>query len=204
MSAIIVDDHPLARLAILNLLENEGITVSSEAADGAEALKLIESTQPEIVILDVDIPILSGIEVVDTLRKQRYTGIIIVVSAKNDIFYGKRSVDAGANAFVSKKGGITNIISAIKAAQNGYSYFPFSLNGFVGSLSSEQEKLESLSVQEIKVMRYILNSADTASIAAEMNISSKTVSTYKSRLMEKLECKTLMDLFSFASRNGVG
>lgn len=203
MSAIIVDDHPLARIAIRNLLENEGITVLSEAGDGIEALKLIESAQPEIIILDVDIPKLNGMEVVEKLRKQGYGGIIIVVSAKNDIFYGKRSADAGANAFVSKKEGITNIISAIKAAQNGYSYFPFSLNGFVGSLPSEQERLQSLSMQEIKIMRYILNSADTAHIASEMNISSKTVSTYKSRLMDKLECKTLMDLFAFASRNSV-
>ncbi|CNH90803.1 putative two-component response regulator [Yersinia massiliensis] len=204
MSAIIVDDHPLARIAIRNLLENEGITVSLEASDGAEALALIESHQPEIVILDVDIPTLTGIEVVEALRKKQYNGIIIVVSAKNNIFYGKRSADAGANAFVSKKEGMTNITAAINAAQNGYSYFPFSLSGFVGSLNSEEEKLQSLSSQEIKVMRHILNSMDTAQIASEMNISSKTVSTYKSRLMEKLECRTLMELFSFASRNKIG
>ncbi|WP_019211961.1 acid-sensing system DNA-binding response regulator EvgA [Yersinia massiliensis] len=204
MSAIIVDDHPLARIAIRNLLENEGITVSLEASDGAEALALIESHQPEIVILDVDIPTLTGIEVVEALRKKQYNGIIIVVSAKNNIFYGKRSADAGANAFVSKKEGMTNITAAINAAQNGYSYFPFSLSGFVGSLNSEEEKLQSLSSQEIKVMRHILNSMDTAQIASEMNISSKTVSTYKSRLMEKLECRSLMELFSFASRNKIG
>lgn len=204
MSAIIVDDHPLARIAIRNLLENEGIAVSLEASDGAEALALIESHQPEIVILDVDIPTLTGIEVVEALRKKQYNGIIIVVSAKNNIFYGKRSADAGANAFVSKKEGMTNITTAINAAQNGYSYFPFSLSGFVGSLNSEEEKLQSLSSQEIKVMRHILNSMDTAQIASEMNISSKTVSTYKSRLMEKLECRSLMELFSFASRNKIG
>lgn len=204
MSAIIVDDHPLARIAIRNLLENEGIAVSLEASDGAEALALIESHQPEIVILDVDIPTLTGIEVVETLRKKQYNGIIIVVSAQNNIFYGKRSADAGANAFVSKKEGMTNITAAINAAQNGYSYFPFSLSGFVGSLNSEEEKLQSLSSQEIKVMRHILNSMDTAQIASEMNISSKTVSTYKSRLMEKLECRSLMELFSFASRNKIG
>lgn len=204
MSAIIVDDHPLARIAIRNLLENEGIAVSLEASDGAEALALIESHQPEIVILDVDIPTLTGIEVVETLRKKQYNGIIIVVSAKNNIFYGKRSADAGANAFVSKKEGMTNITAAINAAQNGYSYFPFSLSGFIGSLNSEEEKLQSLSSQEIKVMRHILNSMDTAQIASEMNISSKTVSTYKSRLMEKLECRSLMELFSFASRNKIG
>lgn len=69
--------------------------------------------------------------------------------------------------------------------------------------TSEKEKLDLLSMQEIKVMRYILESLSTMSIASEMRISSKTVSTYKSRLMDKLECKTLMDLFSFARRNKI-
>ncbi|WP_462214707.1 LuxR C-terminal-related transcriptional regulator, partial [Klebsiella pneumoniae] len=108
------------------------------------------------------------------------------------------------NAFISKKEGINNIISAIHAAQNGYSYFPFSLSGFVGSLSNEQAMLQSLSSQEVKVMRAILNGADNMQIASEMHISSKTVSTYKGRLMEKLGCKSLVDLFSFANRNKIG
>lgn len=204
LSAVIIDDHPLARMAIRNLLENDGIRILAEAGDGAEALLTVAQHQPDVVIVDVDIPVMSGIEVVEKLRKKQFSQIIIVVSAKNDLFYGKRSADAGANAFISKKEGMTNIISAIRAAQNGYSYFPFSLNGFVGSLSNEQEMLESLSSQEIKVMRAILNGADNMQIAADMHISNKTVSTYKSRLMEKLGCKSLMELFSFANRNKIG
>jgi len=204
LNAVIIDDHPLARMAIRNLLESDGITVVAEADDGAEALMAVARHQPEVVIVDVDIPIMSGIEVVEKLRKQQFDQIIIVVSAKNDTFYGKRSADAGANAFISKKEGMTNILSALHAAQNGYSYFPFSLSGFVGSLSNEEEMLASLSSQEIKVMRAILNGADNMHIAADMHISNKTVSTYKGRLMEKLGCKSLMELFSFANRNKIG
>ncbi|MBF7981192.1 MULTISPECIES: acid-sensing system DNA-binding response regulator EvgA [Rahnella] len=204
LNAVIVDDHPLARMAIKNLLENEGITVVAEAGDGAQALQLVGEHSPDLVIVDVDIPVMSGIEVVEKLRKQAFSRIIIVVSAKNDLFYGKRSADAGANAFISKKEGMTNIIAAVHAAQNGYSYFPLSLQTFMGSLSSEQEMLQSLSSQEIKVMRYILNGDDNMKIASEMCISNKTVSTYKSRLMEKLNCKSLMELFSFAQRNAIG
>ncbi|WP_407435819.1 response regulator, partial [Lelliottia sp.] len=102
LNAVIVDDHPLARLAIKNLLENEGITVVAEAGDGAQALQLVGEHSPDLVIVDVDIPVMSGIEVVEKLRKQAFSRIIIVVSAKNDLFYGKRSADAGANAFISK------------------------------------------------------------------------------------------------------
>jgi len=204
LNAGIVDDHPLARMAIKNLLESEGITAVAEAGDGAQALLLVEEHYPDLVIVDVDIPVMSGIEVVEKLRKQAFSRIIIVVSAKNDLFYGKRSADAGANAFISKKEGMTNIIAAVNASLNGYSYFPLSLHAFMCSLSSEQEMLQSLSSQEIKVMRYILGGADNMKIASEMFISNKTVSTYKSRLMEKLNCKSLMDLFSFAQRNKIG
>lgn len=153
---------------------------------------------------DVDIPGVNGIQVLETLRKRQYSGIIIIVSAKNDHFYGKHCADAGANGFVSKKEGMNNIIAAIEAAKNGYCYFPFSLNRFVGSLTSDQQKLDSLSKQEISVMRYILDGKDNNDIAEKMFISNKTVSTYKSRLMEKLECKSLMDLYTFAQRNKIG
>lgn len=203
MKAIIIDNHPLARAVIRNLLENAGVNVLFESDNGAEALKLMKNTQPDVVILDVDMPRLSGIEVIVKLRKKRYLGIIIVVSANSDLFYSQRSADAGANAFISKKHCITDIIPAIEAAQKGYSYFPFISDELNVKPTSEKEKLDLLSMQEIKVMRYILDSLSTMSIASEMRISSKTVSTYKSRLMDKLECKTLMDLFSFARRNKI-
>ncbi|MCB5309525.1 acid-sensing system DNA-binding response regulator EvgA [Yersinia massiliensis] len=203
MKAIIIDNHPLARAVIRNLLENAGVNVLFESDNGAEALKLMKNTQPDVVILDVDMPRLSGIEVIVKLRKKRYSGIIIVVSANNDLFYSQRSADAGANAFISKKHCITDIIPAIEAAQKGYSYFPFISDELNVKPTTEKEKLDLLSMQEIKVMRYILDSLSTMSIASEMRISSKTVSTYKSRLMDKLECKTLMDLFSFARRNKI-
>ncbi|WP_145513659.1 acid-sensing system DNA-binding response regulator EvgA [Yersinia massiliensis] len=203
MKAIIIDNHPLARAVIRNLLENAGVNVLFESDNGAEALKLMKNTQPDVVILDVDMPRLNGIEVIVKLRKKRYSGIIIVVSANNDLFYSQRSADAGANAFIIKKHCITDIIPAIEAAQKGYSYFPFISDELNVKPTSEKEKLDLLSMQEIKVMRYILDSLSTMSIASEMRISSKTVSTYKSRLMDKLECKTLMDLFSFARRNKI-
>ena len=185
MNAIIIDDHPLAIAAIRNLLIKNDIEILAELTEGGSAVQRVETLKPDIVIIDVDIP---GVN----------------VSAKNDHFYGKHCADAGANGFVSKKEGMNNIIAAIEAAKNGYCYFPFSLNRFVGSLTSDQQKLDSLSKQEISVMRYILDGKDNNDIAEKMFISNKTVSTYKSRLMEKLECKSLMDLYTFAQRNKIG
>ncbi|ENB8697461.1 acid-sensing system DNA-binding response regulator EvgA, partial [Shigella flexneri] len=145
MNAIIIDDHPLAIAAIRNLLIKNDIEILAELTEGASAVQRVETLKPDIVIIDVDIPGVNGIQVLETLRKRQYSGIIIIVSAKNDHFYGKHCADAGANGFVSKKEGMNNIIAAIEAAKNGYCYFPFSLNRFVGSLTSDQQKLDSLS-----------------------------------------------------------
>jgi two-component system response regulator EvgA len=156
------------------------------------------------LIVDVDIPGISGIEVLEQLRKRHYAGVIIIISAKNEIFYGKRSAEYGANGFVSKKEGMNNILAAIDAANNGYSYFPFSLEHFTGKSVTEQDKLDALSAQEMKVLRYILSGIDYNTIASKMNISNKTVSTYKSRLMEKLDCSSLIELYDYAQRNKIG
>lgn len=204
LTAVIIDDHPLARLAIRKVLETGSITILEEAEDGVEAIRKVNRLQPDIVIIDEDIPLINGIEVVERLRKFKFTKIIIVLSGKNDFFYGKRSADAGANGFISKKEGLINIILAIHAAQRGYSYFPFSHERFIGDLTNEQQMLLSLSNQETKVMRAILDGANNMQIANEMHISNKTVSTYKKRLMEKLGCNSLMELFAFANRNKIG
>ncbi|QLY70623.1 acid-sensing system DNA-binding response regulator EvgA [Citrobacter freundii] len=204
MNAIIVDDHPLARIAIRNLLETNGITVTAELDSGEGVVHAVEKIKPELLIVDVDIPGISGIEVLEQLRKRHYAGVIIIISAKNEIFYGKRSAEYGANGFVSKKEGMNNILAAIDAANNGYSYFPFSLEHFTGASITEQDKLDTLSAQEMKVLRYILSGIDYNTIASKMNISNKTVSTYKSRLMEKLNCSSLMELYDYAQRNKIG
>lgn len=204
MNAIIIDDHPLARIAIRNLLDTNGITVAAELDSGAHAVQTAESMQPDLLIVDVDIPELSGIDVLEQLRKRRYRGKIIVISAKNELFYGKRSADCGANGFVSKKEGMNNILAAIDAANNGYSYFPFSLERFCTHGITDQDRLDTLSTQEMKVFRYILSGIDYTTIGGKMNISNKTVSTYKVRLMDKLGCSSLLELYDFAQRNKIG
>ncbi|HBR0978454.1 TPA: acid-sensing system DNA-binding response regulator EvgA [Klebsiella variicola] len=199
-SAIIVDDHPLARMAIRGVLEKQCITIINEYEDGASALKALAKTAVDIVVVDVEIPDINGVDLVEKLRAQGFTGILIVVSAKNDRYYSKRCAQAGANAFISKRQDMENILAAINAAQKGFSYFPFFLEESTAVLTDSQ-RLESLSAQEMKVMSYMLSGLDNSQIGEAMFISAKTVSTYKTRLMEKLGCKSLVDLLSFAHQN---
>lgn len=202
-SAIIINDHPIARMAMINILESEGLKEIYEAEDALIGLKLIREKHPGLVILDIDIPIINGIEVLNKLREMKYPGIIIVFSAKNEKFYGKRSAEFGANAFVRKKDGISTIISAIRAVRDGYSYYPFSFELSGGICATEMELLNSLSLQEINVMNYINKGFNGNFIAEKMNISCKTVSTYKRRVMSKLQCESFTDLLSFLQRNNI-
>lgn len=199
-TAVIVDDHPLARMAIRGVLEKQHIIIIKEFDNGAVALKELMKTAVDIVVVDVEIPGMNGVELVEKLRAQRFTGVLIIVSAKNDRYYSKRCAQAGANAFISKKQDMENILAAINAAQNGYSYFPFFLEEPAAVLTDNQ-RLESLSAQEMKVMSYMLSGLDNTQIGEAMHISGKTVSTYKTRLMEKLGCKSLVELLSFAHQN---
>ncbi|MEN0616555.1 acid-sensing system DNA-binding response regulator EvgA [Klebsiella indica] len=199
-TAILVDDHPLARMAIRGVLEKQNIVIIKEYEDGAAALQALTKTAVDIVVVDVEIPGINGVELVEKLRAQRFTGILIVASAKNDRYYSKRCAQAGANAFISKRQDMENILAAINAAQNGYSYFPFFLEESSAALTDSQ-RLESLSTQEMKVMSYVLSGLDNSQIGEAMYISGKTVSTYKTRLMEKLGCKSLVELLSFAHQN---
>lgn len=199
-TAMIVDDHPLARMAIRGVLEKDRITVLGEYEDGEIALKNLVKTPADIVVIDVEIPGVNGVELVEKLRANHYRGVLVVVSAKNDRYYSKRCAQAGANAFISKKQNMDNILAAINAAQNGYTYFPF-FPDEVSETLTDLQRLESLSTQEMKVMGHVLNGLDNSQIGALMHISGKTVSTYKTRLMEKLGCKSLIELLSFAHQN---
>ncbi|MGF5123786.1 response regulator, partial [Klebsiella pneumoniae] len=98
MNAIIIDDHPLARIAIRNLLDSNGITVAAELDSGAHAVQTAESMQPDLLIVDVDIPELSGIEVLEQLRKRRYQGTIIIISAKESA--NKQVISSQADSLI--------------------------------------------------------------------------------------------------------
>ena len=199
ISVVLINRYPLESIAIKTLLENKGVSVTGEAINGMDALRIVDQLKPNTIIVDVDLPDIDGIGLVETLRKRLYKGSIIVTSNKYEYFYSRCTASAGGNGFVSKKGSINIILSAVQAAHNGYSYFPFSQHRVSGEGTYARNKLQALSEQEIIVLRHLLEGASNFHIAAKMDIISKTVSTYKSRLMKKLNCQTLVELIGFAN-----
>lgn len=202
-TAVIIDDHPMAAMALDALLKNNGVQDIIKCANGDEGLATLLRVKPEVAIIDIDVPGINGLEVIKSARRAGLESILVVFSTKNDVFYGKKCAAAGANGFVSKKKGMDNIINAIHAARNGYSYFPFALNNFLGNVTSEESLVEALSEQEVNVLQYLLRGMTIGSMAEAMSINAKTVSTYKHRLMQKLGCNSLVELLNFSARNNI-
>ncbi|BAP36420.1 putative two-component response regulator [Acinetobacter guillouiae] len=205
-SVLIVDDHPVARLAVRILLEKEGMNVVAETGDGIEAVYLIKQHHPDLVVIDIDIPSMNGIDVVNRLRANRYDGAMLVLSGKDDEHYIKRCAGAGADGFISKKNQPTELHDAVRALRSGYSYFPRHLTRNDVASSSEkgeQDKLADLSAKELQVLHYLAKGEKIISISELMNISDKTVSTYKRRLMEKLNLNNMLEFYDFVKRNSL-
>ncbi|WDZ51810.1 response regulator [Acinetobacter vivianii] len=203
-NALIVDDHPVARMAVRLLLEKVGINIVAETGDGLDAISLIKQLRPELVVVDIDIPSLNGIDVIQRLRNNGYQGGMLVLSGKDDDHYIKRCANAGADGFVSKSNQLTELHDAIRALKNGYGYFPRALARFDAAsnrVKSDQDKVAELSSKELQVMQHLAKGEKVVDIGVLMNISDKTVSTYKRRLMQKLELSNMMELYDFVQRN---
>jgi two-component system response regulator EvgA len=188
------------------LLEKDGINVVAETGDGLDAISLIKQHTPDLVVIDIDIPSLNGIEVVQRLRKNGYQGGMLVLSGKDDDHYIKRCASAGADGFISKKNQLTELHDAVRALKGGYGYFPRALARLEATLTdenSEKNKLAELSAKELQVLQYLAKGEKVIDIGVLMHISDKTVSTYKSRMMQKLGLKNMMEFYDFVQRNNL-
>ncbi|BEL76210.1 MULTISPECIES: response regulator [Serratia] len=205
-NVLIVDDHPVARLAVRMLLEKDGMVIVGETDDGLEALKLARQLLPDLILVDIDIPSLNGIDVVQRLRNNEFRGGILVLTGKDDEHYIKRCATAGADGFISKRNNLTELHDAVRAIRGGYGYFPLNrarLEAANAAPLDDKGKIASLSAKELQVLRLMARGLKIIEIAQQMRISDKTVSTYKRRLMQKLELQNMLELYDFTQRNNL-
>lgn len=200
---LVVDDHPLARAAIRYILEHKKHEVIAESDDGQETLELVVKLKPDILILDININTMNGLDVINALRKMKNSIPIIVMSGKNSDYYASISARRGANGFISKRNSLSELTTAIDTVLNGCGYFPLRINydGITENQLNDASKIKLLSRREIQVLEYLSQNMDLIDIAKEMEISNKTVSTYKIRLMDKLGLKSRSELYDFIRTN---
>ncbi|RJT44360.1 response regulator transcription factor [Rahnella woolbedingensis] len=203
--ALIVDDHPVIRMAIEILLNRNNISVVGKAGNGAEAVQMAKSLEPNLIILDIAIPVLNGLEVISRIRAISHSMKILILTSQLASSFSARCRQAGASGYVEKTEELNELLDAIRAIRSGYTYFPAE-NIPVGhtktlSVGDEAERLASLSDREMIVLVYLAKGYSNMEIGEMLTLSNKTISTYKTRLLMKLGMKTLVDLISLAFRH---
>lgn len=188
---LVVDDHPVVRQGVSAILGYEpGITVVGAAADGAEALRLITAEQPDVVLLDLHLPQLSG---VDVMRKARGAGSstrFLILTTYDTDEYLAPAMAAGAQGYLLKDAAPDELVRSVRALAEGGAALQAGIAARLLGRLQGGERDESLSPRELEVLRLLARGGNNKSIAGELMISEGTVKTYLSRIFEKLDVQS--------------
>ncbi|MBA1189425.1 response regulator transcription factor [Pseudomonas entomophila] len=203
-SVFIVDDHPVIRLAVRMLLENQSYKVVGESDNGVDAMQMVRECRPDLVILDISIPKLDGLEVLSRFQSMALPLKVLVLTAQSPALFAVRCMHSGAAGYVCKQEDLSELLSAIKAVLSGYNYFPSqAINPVQESESRDLELFKLVNDRELMVLQLFAQGRSNKEIASGMFLSNKTVSTYKKRLMQKLRAASLVELIDIAKRNAL-
>lgn len=204
--ALVVDDHPFIRSSVKMLLKQEGFEVVAEADNGADAIQLAREHEPELIVLDIAMPKLDGLEVIARICGLGLSCKILVLTSQSPQFYSMRCMKAGAAGYISKTNDMDELVKAIKAVMSGYTFFPNLALSSVRRSDAETTDLEliqTLSDRELTILQQLSQGLSNKEIGDAMLLSNKTISTYKTRLIEKLKVKSVVYLADFAKRNNL-
>jgi len=204
-NVLIIDDHPAVRMGVRLILESEGCTVIGEVDDGAEAIKQIAQLNPALIVLDIGLPQVNGLAILDWLSESLSTVKIIILTAQHTEPLALRCLQMGAHGFVNKNSDLCQLANAVRAVRSGYSYFPEEALSALRKYTrnGHPDSLDSLSNRELQVLQKLTQGLSNKQIAARMLLSDKTISTYKTRILFKLKASSLWDLYQLAKRNGI-
>ena len=200
---LIADHHPITRKGITSILNSEGnYEVISTLSDGNDLLKVLTKTEVDILILEIDIPNLNSITAIKAIKREFPHVKILVLSCHPEEMYALSAIKYGAAGYVSKTASIQRILDAINQIQRGGIYLNESLSKRLISDGNTTQglayKYMKLSSREIEVLNLLSNGKRNKEIAASLNINEKTVSTYKMRLLKKLEAQNVAELIKHA------
>jgi len=216
INVILADDHVLVRDGIKALLEDEsGISVIDEASNGKEAIEVIKKNKPNVLIVDIRMPEMNGIEVVRELSKSFPDVKALVLSMHDSEEYVIQAIQAGAYGYLLKGASKKEFLKAIYSVASGTKYFTgdvsaIIMNNFVNgnnvnSAPKEEKHFEDpfgLTKREIQILDLVLQMKNNKEIAEELKISKRTTEVHRFNLMKKLEVKNLMELINKAKEHG--
>ena len=202
MRILIVDDHAVVRRGLMEILEEEFPAAQcAEATNGAEALQYVRRDDWDVVVLDISMPGMSGLDVLKDVRSLRPSAAVLVLSMHPEEQYAVRVLKAGAAGYLTKETAPEELVRAIRKGVAGGRYVSASLaERLAVSLRAglEAEPHEALSDREYEVLRLIASGKTVSQIAEELCLSVKTISTYRARILEKMHMKTNAELMRYA------
>ncbi|MCE0882443.1 response regulator transcription factor [Pseudomonas putida] len=202
--ALVVDDHPFIRATVCILLRQARVEVVGQADNGIEAVRLARELLPELIILDIAMPGLDGLEVITRLKALQHPAKMVVLTSLLAEAYSLRCLQAGAAGYVAKTDDLGELSKAVSAVLSGYTYFPEVALSSVNCQdlrASEAQCIAGLTDRELMVLQHLARGLGNKAIGEAMLLSNKTISTYKTRLLEKLRLTSVVDLADFARRN---
>ena len=206
---LIVDDHPLFRSGLRSLIQSSArLELIGEAGDGEAALKFILEKKPDVAVLDVNLPGLSGLEVAHKLQGKKNTTRLIILTMHKEEEMINRALDFGVHGFVLKENAVEDILDAIAAVAKGESYLSPSVSGFLikrynraEALTKKTPGLDDLTKAERRILKLVADKKTSKDIAAELFISPRTVEAHRANISDKLELSGSHSLLQFALEN---
>lgn len=207
---IIVDDHDMFRDGIKSMLILDEIAdVIAEASNGKQFLELLNDYIPDVVLMDIDMPIMNGIEATQKAIEKYPELKVLVLTMFGEEKYYVEMIDAGAKGFVLKSSNKSELIKAIVDVSNGQSYFSNELLSKIiarigkHKTSKDEKKAISFSNREIEIIQLMCTGISTNEIADKICLSKKTVENYRVKLLQKTGCKNSVSLIVYAIKNGI-
>lgn len=206
IKVFLIDDHALVRTGIKVILEKEdGIDVVGEADNGEDALPLVRKLQPDVVLCDLHLPGLSGLEITERIVKGNHGTRVIIVSVLEDGPMPKRLLEAGASGYVGKGGDAGELVRAVQDVAHGRRYLANTVaqNIALSNFGGETSPFDDLSPRELEVALLLVQGHRQEDIARSLSLSAKTVNTHKSRLFVKTGVQDTIALARLAAQYGV-
>jgi DNA-binding NarL/FixJ family response regulator len=200
---LLVDDHPFVRLGIRQILVDQLKATVGEAEDATSALAELHRASWDVVVLDISLPGTGGMALLKQLRTEQPALPILVLSMHPASQFARRALNAGALGYLTKNSAPTELIDAINNVTQGRPYWPRGVKRIQASETRHAAPHDALSDREYQVFRMLGSGRTASEIAATLDLSVKTVSTYRARILEKLSMRTNAELMRYAIENGL-
>lgn len=208
INIMIADDHTMIREGLKNLIEfDENIQVTAEAGDGKECIKMLPAVNPDVLLLDINMPEINGIEVLKLMCKRKKRPKILMLTVHNETEYLIKAIDMGADGYILKDSDSQELIRAIKYIYNGDKFVQpsliSSLNAKLIARDMDNDKIRLLSERELELLKLIASGLTNKDISAKLCISEFTVKNHVSSIFKKIDCTDRTQAAVFCIRNGL-